>query len=74
MSNNTIRYSLHLKEKVHRVMLEFCTKYKSLYKEQEVMDLGFSLYTILSVCYKITTSKEWMEFKSVSSDKINVLS
>ena len=56
------------------VVLEFCTKYE---KEQEVTDfvnnLGFSLYTMLSIYYRIATLEEWIEFKRMSSDKISVL-
>ena len=49
------------------VMLGFCTKYGNLDKEYRGLDfandLSFSLYTMLFVCYKVTTSEGRTEFK-----------
>ena len=49
------------------VVLGFCTKYGNLYKEYGGLDfandLGFSLCTMLFVCYEIITSEGRTEFK-----------
>jgi len=59
-------------------LVQKCIEYRKLHTKSSIIqtcqnDLGFSLYTIPSVCYMITILENWTESKVRVSADINVL-